>query len=256
MRSQRPRGYAVLPENVQRRFPHGRMLFMAQDDRREQQMRDRLNLKTDRVRAGIDAYLEYKGTRVNFELKSTTGKSVSTARDFGPNHFQKWKDIHWIFAVYNREETQILKFHYASPAGMAPWIEEQVKYAYPDLVLLENLPDNAFSADAVLKIFDGNQGPYTRKDVSRIMKKQWTAEDYSSAADVGDLYSMEAVISMLHKRCRYLIERGSTRNNPHIPADFVAGLPLLDNDETAKSLRDHVDVYFTSKAAETDDATA
>jgi orotate phosphoribosyltransferase-like protein len=33
-------------------------------------------------------------------------------------------------------------------------------------------------------------------------------------------YSSERMLSILKDRCRYLIERGSTLNNPHIPASY------------------------------------
>ncbi|WP_293079190.1 hypothetical protein [Okeania sp. SIO3B5] len=33
-------------------------------------------------------------------------------------------------------------------------------------------------------------------------------------------YSPERMLSILRDRCQYLIERGSTLNNPHIPASY------------------------------------
>lgn len=36
-------------------------------------------------------------------------------------------------------------------------------------------------------------------------------------------YSPERMLSILQDRCRYLLERGSTLNNPHIPASYFKG---------------------------------
>lgn len=36
-------------------------------------------------------------------------------------------------------------------------------------------------------------------------------------------YSAERMLLILRDRCQYLIERGSTLNNPHIPASYFKG---------------------------------
>lgn len=227
-----------------------------QDDKREQQMRDRFNLKVseDRKRSGIDAFLNLDGKVVNFELKSTTSGSVSTVRDFGPAHIEKWKDLHWIVAVYDGRGEKILRCHYASPVDMAPWIDAKRNYVMPDVILGHDMPAKV-TADTVVKIFGGREGPYTKEDAKWVMKNQWSAEDYKSGMDLQGGYSLERMTEMLQLRCAYIMARGSTLNNPHIEKTYVSKLPLLDDEEPAISLREHVKSYFATASA-TEQATA
>ena len=66
-----------------------------QDDRREVEVRDRIGLRGGETRSGVDAYFDFsdEGRRyaVPVELKSTTNRTVSTARDVGRAHIQKWR---------------------------------------------------------------------------------------------------------------------------------------------------------------------
>ena len=49
---------------------------------------------------------------------------------------------------------------------------------------------------------------------------------------VKDGYSQERMLQILKNRCQYLIERGSTLNNPHIPASYFRGWErITDNHE-------------------------
>ncbi|MCW5213022.1 hypothetical protein VU04_08950 [Desulfobulbus sp. TB] len=43
----------------------------------------------DEGRSGIDTFLDYKGQKIPFELKTTSQGSVTTVRDFGPDHIKK-----------------------------------------------------------------------------------------------------------------------------------------------------------------------
>ncbi|WP_026252726.1 hypothetical protein [Streptomyces sp. PsTaAH-124] len=227
-----------------------------QDDSREQQMRDRFNLRVteDRKRDGIDAFLRIEDQIVNFELKSTTSGSVSTVRDFGPKHIEKWEDLHWIIAVYEKTGKEILKCHYASPIDMAPWIDGKRHYVMPDVVLGQDIASK-LTSDTAIKIFGGRTAPYTKEDAKWIMKNQWSAAQYKEAMDETDGYSLDRMTEMLQLRCSYLMARGSTLNNPHIERTFVDQLPLLDEEEPAISLRQYVRNYLLSASA-TEDATA
>ena len=73
-----------------------------QDSQRESEMRQLFGLSKDKTegRSGTDAFLQLDGKLYLFELKSTSKESVTTARDFGPDHIKKWKDKHWIFGFY------------------------------------------------------------------------------------------------------------------------------------------------------------
>ena len=58
-----------------------------------------------------------------YELKSTTRDRVSTARDVGPDHLKKWRQLNWIFGrgqysgkTFDFESTYVL-----TPKQMEPW---------------------------------------------------------------------------------------------------------------------------------------
>lgn len=102
----------------------------AQDDIRENKILDVFNLERppNHVRHGTDAVLNFKGHVLEFELKSVTtkGGSLSTVRDFGPDHIRKWKDKHWLVGVYSGDK--LVRCRYGSPADMGPWIEDKWEY--------------------------------------------------------------------------------------------------------------------------------
>ncbi|MDP7359381.1 MAG: hypothetical protein QF828_13315 [Pseudomonadales bacterium] len=70
-----------------------------QDDEREQMMRELFNLQEVEGRTSTDALFKREdGQVLEFELKSTSSaqRSVTTVRDFGPDHVKKWKNKHWL----------------------------------------------------------------------------------------------------------------------------------------------------------------
>ena len=65
-----------------------------QDDTRERMLKKMFGLKdSNEGRIGADA-IDDLGNR--FELKSGTGKSVTTTRDVGLHTLQKWLGKHWL----------------------------------------------------------------------------------------------------------------------------------------------------------------
>ncbi|GAB2962078.1 hypothetical protein [Streptomyces heilongjiangensis] len=229
-----------------------------QDDQRENQMVDRFNLEVpeDRKRSDIDAYLTIDGQTVAFELKSATSKGVSTVRDLGPNHFAKWKNIHWIFGVYNRTGTRLLHSYYASPDDMAPWISSKERYIQPDVELAEHAM-RGVSVDSVINLF-GEKDFYTREEARLIMKNQWSVAQYREAADLAvgkELgYSLDRMVEIMRSRAYYVMSRGATLNNPHIPLSYIEKLPKITT-EPAITLRNLVRAYLESTSS-TDEATA
>ena len=255
----------------------------AQDDSREREMILMFNLSVpaDRTRGGLDAELEVEEDRVvPFELKSSTGNSVSTVRDFGPEHIAKWRHLHWLFAFYKKDGTTLRYCYYASPADMADWVKDKEQYVLPDYVLAATAPARVVDDD--LGRIVGAGLTFTKAEARRIMKNQWSAEQYKSNADLpGENYSRGAMLGLLQQRCEYLIRRGSTLNNPHIPEKYLSERvePIVRNH--ASSVRRLVSEYFiehdekiargespvedqiediiadqASSASETDDATA
>jgi len=244
-----------------------------QDDDREREMVALFNLTVpgDRGRADIDAYLELEsGPLLPFELKSTTKASISTVRDFGPEHIAKWAVLHWIFAFYTPEPR--LKYcYYASPADMAGWIGAKEEYVRPDMVLANEA--SRLVDDEVLTNVIGTSETFTLVQAQNIMKKQWGIAQYKDFADLpGHRFSRERMRALVQERCAYVIRRGATLNNPHIPESYLLnqGLePITKNN--AIRLRELVGEYLASdrgpvlvdpaivaqaRASETDDATA
>lgn len=220
----------------------------AQDDERERQMVGWFNLTVadDRGRADVDAHLDLKdgSPLVPFELKSTTTGSVSTVRDFGPEHIEKWKDLHWVFGVYDGEGTKLRYCHYGSPADMAAWIEEKQEYIRTDLLLVSQAA--RLVTDDLLTEILGPEESFSYKQARSVMKKQWSVEQYKAAADLPKKrYSRPKMLEILQERCGYVIRRGSTLNNPHISKSYLDALPRID-DEHAATLRKLVRAFQDS----------
>ena len=216
----------------------------AQDDAREFEMRTLFNLTRPEEygRAGIDAVLELKGRAIpaalrgrtiNFELKSATGgrPTISTVRDFGLHYLEKWRPLHWIFGIYEHGKLQYCL--YGSPQAMKPWFDQMAAYIEPDVALADHAPD--FIKDSTLTAILGPARKFTRGDARRLMKNQYSAADYDDAADLsGGEYSRAAMLGMLRERCGYVIRRGSTLNNPHIPASYFADWERITEDHAAR----------------------
>ena len=87
-----------------------------QDDERERELVRMFNLDWDPAhqRAGVDAILDIdvdgRPCRFEVEVKSSTGMTVSTARDVGMDHIQKWR----------RRGNELLANHLGSTARWRP----------------------------------------------------------------------------------------------------------------------------------------
>jgi len=215
----------------------------AQDDARETQMRQLFNLSKEGGRHDIDATLtlngrsvpqHLRGTVVQFELKSSTkGRpDISTVRDFGLHYIEKWSKLHWLFGVYSDDRT--LEYClYGSPKRMSPWFERMASYIAPDVALGEVTP--SLITDDTLTSVMGSAEVFSRDDAKRLMKNSYTTAQYAQAADVeGGRYSRQAMVAMLRRRAEYVIRRGSTLNNPHMPASYFQGWERIIGDHSAR----------------------
>jgi len=226
-----------------------------QDDVRESQMVQLFNLTVpgDRGRSDIDAHLNIDGRVINFELKSTTTGSVSTVRDFNPDHIRKWREnLHWIFAFNDKTGTKLLHCVYASPEDMEPWIADKEHYVLPDILLADSLPA-LVTADMVQSIL-GKKDSYSLTDAQWIMKKQWRATQYREQQDLNNGYSLDRMTEILKQRALYVIFRGATLNNPHIEARYFDKLEKITMEHASK-LWELVRGYL-AKASATEHATA
>ena len=80
-----------------------------QDDERERELVRIFNLAWDpgHQRAGVDALLSLtidgQACQFEVEVKSTTGTTVSTARDVGMTHIQKWRTKLFVIGFYSKK---------------------------------------------------------------------------------------------------------------------------------------------------------
>ena len=210
-----------------------------QDDPRENELIQLFNLErpVNLTRSGTDAILTLNSLKIPFELKSSTKTSVTTVRDFGPEHIKKWSGKHWLFGFYEKGG-KILKYClYASPKMMAPWISEKSADVSSDYKLAQLIPE-LISISLLYEIL-GKKEIYTLEDAQSLQKRQYTIQEYRNKMDLELGYSPERMLSILRDRCQYLIERGSTLNNPHIPASYFASWERITNNH-AQRLRELV----------------
>lgn len=202
-----------------------------QDDQREAEMIALFGLFKDagEGRAGVDAFLDLEGRRIPFELKTTSNGSVTTVRDFGMDHIQKWQGKHWLIGFFVRGE---IFYKYGSPAMMQAWIDEKAGYIAPDFKLA-GLSVNNLSLNDLYQVL-GQKVYYSLADAQQIQKRQYAQQKYRALQDVSDGYSPARMLEILQDRVRYLVERGSTLNNPHIPESYFAGWERITNDHAAK----------------------
>jgi len=203
-----------------------------QDDRREIELRELFQLiAADEGRSGTDAYLDIAGDRVPFELKSTTGSSVTTVRDFGPDHSRKWQGKHWLVGFYDKEQ-HLQYARYGSPKRIASWILEKESYvSVVDFSLAGILPDRLTLDD--VKSLCGDRPIYSLADARSIQKRQYTMTAYHQKMDLVNGYSADRTLESLKDRAVYIIQRGSTLNNPKIPAKLLKTWPTITRDHAA-----------------------
>lgn len=211
-----------------------------QDDDREEAMIALFDLYKDETegRSGIDAFLKIDGKTIPFELKTTSQGSVTTVRDFGPDHVQKWKNKHWLIGFFVKGQEY---YKYGSPSMMADWINSKEKYITPDFKLAELVPAKITLEDMYQII--GEKAIYTYDDAKAIQKMQYNKEQYLQLQDLDQGYSPKKMLKIVKDRAQYLIERGSTLNNPHIPFSYFEGWTKITTNH-AEQLRIMVREYL------------
>lgn len=210
-----------------------------QDDARENEMRELFGLvqPNDHSRGGTDAILVLDDQEIPFELKSTSRGSVTTVRDFGMDHVEKWQGKHWLIGVYDRSG-EILQYSlYGSPQAMASWIDGKRKYISTDYNIA-NVINKALGLSEMYEAI-GQKELYTLADAQTLHKRQYSITEYREKMDLGLGYSPERMLSIFKDRAQYLVRRGATLNNPHIPASYFDGWEHLTENH-AQRLRELV----------------
>lgn len=217
-----------------------------QDDRREEEMIELFNLIKDENegRSGIDAFLKLNEENIPFELKttsSTTG-SVTTVRDFGSDHIQKWKKNHWLFGFY--EGGRACYYKYGSPTLMQSWIKEKEEYIKPDVQLAKIASKNLTLEDLYIVLEEKES--YSLEDAKSIHKKQYSKKKYFELQDISNGYSKGRMLDILKDRATYLMKRGGTLNNPHIPGSYFKKWEKITENHAVR-LREMVQDYIQNK---------
>lgn len=209
-----------------------------QDDARENHLRElfRLEKEEGEGRGGNDAILKMDGAVFKFELKSSSDKnrSVTTVRDFGLEHVANWKGKHWLIGFYDATGKNLEYCLYGSPDMMDAWVQEKANYIGPDLLLARIAPDHLKLDD--MRTVCGVKEMYALADAKRIQKQQYSAAEYKAKMDVKDGYSPDRMLEIVKDRAHYLILRGSTLNNPHIPGSYFNGWTKITENH-AETLR-------------------
>lgn len=216
-----------------------------QDDDREREMIELFDLIKDENegRSGIDAFLELDGINIPFELKTTSSRSgsVTTVRDFGYDHILKWQNKHWLFGFYKEGKTF---YKYGSPALMQSWIKKKAEYIKPDFQLAKIASKNLTLEDLYLLL--GEKESYSLEDAKSIQKRQYSTEKYLELQDIINGYSKDRMLNILKDRATYLMERGGTLNNPHIPGSYFKKWEKITKNHAAR-LREMVQDYINNQ---------
>ena len=197
-----------------------------QDDERERELVRMFNLDWNPAhqRAGVDALLDLnvdsQPCRIEVEVKSTTGRTVSTARDVGVDHIEKWRRKLFVIGFYSKEarRPELLHCLCLTPLDMEPWIAAVEAKILIDFKLAA-LSSRRLTLSDLFELC-GEKTAYTVEDAKRLHKQQWTAREYSAALDMlvdGEpRISQARMLAILQLRSQYIAERGATLNNPHV----------------------------------------
>ena len=203
-----------------------------QDDVRERELVRMFNLDWNPAhqRSGTDALLNVeidgRACRFEVEVKSSTGTTVSTARDVGMEHIQKWRRKLFAIGFYSRVAGRPELQHCLclTPLDLEPWIATVEAKILTDFRIALKSSQRLNMDD----LFDvcGQQFSYSQSDARRLHKQQWTAKEYLAALDTevnGEpRISQGRMLEILRLRSRYIAERGATLNNPHITKSHLA----------------------------------
>ena len=191
-----------------------------QDDVREIELREIFGLvESGGGRSGIDALMLVDDVKIEFELKSVTRGGVTTVRDFGRAHIEKWRTRHWLIGKYDPKGNVLRECYYGSPEIMSVWINEKADYIAPDFQLANLAPDHLV-IDDLYKVCK-KKDRYSIEDAMKLHKKQYKKAEYEGLTDLNGGYSPTRMLEILRARAKYLMERGSTLNNPHIPMKYI-----------------------------------
>lgn len=210
-----------------------------QDDERERELCALFGLAWDagHQRHGVDALLknvvvEGKGYEFEVEVKSSTDIDIGTARDFGMEHIRRWRRMLFVFGFYSKVQgrPELQRCLCLTPVDMESWLAKKEAEMQIDFRLASRVFRKLDLED--LFVVCGEKPTYSVADAKQLMKSQYTAAQYGAASDTTANgkpgLSQVKMLELLKERARYVAERGSTVNNPHITKTFLR--PFFNTD--------------------------
>ena len=99
--------------------------FVVQDDQREADLAELCELTRPGGRIDVDAFDCVVPIPNPFELKTTSKGGVSTARDLGYKHLEKWSKRYWIIAdfIKHAQGYTFTTIWFLAPEHMAEWFQ-------------------------------------------------------------------------------------------------------------------------------------
>jgi hypothetical protein len=200
---------------------------MIQDDKRENELIRLFGLKqnVNRKRHDIDAFLDVSQNRINFELKSTTVGSISSASPLTLAHIKKWRKFHWIFGIYDKSTEKLQHCVYASPAMMKKWLDYLEEDINRGITISYDLAEK-IDFGIMYKVL-GKKDFYTKEEVKKIFKKLYTPARYKELRDHKKGYSPIRTLFMFKEHNLAYLIKGSWLNNPKIPQKYYKGFPVI-----------------------------
>jgi hypothetical protein len=201
-----------------------------QDDSREQDMLRVFGLRqiSESSRGDNDAFLDLDGMETQaFELKSSTTSNLVTARDFSLEHIKEWRTKHVLGSFYDKGGNAILWSLLIPNLFLNEWLDEQVEYIRCDVEIIEVLSSEVTSemAQKVIRSIFGERESFTEEDLKKVLKRQITSGEYSqylsSGPNAEKLCSLDSMEKAIRSRTQYLLNRGTSRNNPHISDGWI-----------------------------------
>jgi hypothetical protein len=200
---------------------------MIQDDKRENEIIKILGLKQNlnRKRHDIDAFLDIEKSVVNFELKSSTVGSISSASPLTLDHINKWRTYHWIFGIYDKKTEKLQHCVYASPKMMKPWLDSLEEDINRGIMISYKLVSK-IDKSVMYSIF-GRKKVYSVDEAKKVYKKLYTPEKYKKLQDRHNGYSENRMLFMFREHNLSYLIRGSWLNNPKIPKEYYKNFPKI-----------------------------
>ena len=194
---------------------------LVQDDNREKELIKLFELTPITGRMGIDAKLTIDNQIFQFEIKSTTQNTISTARDIDLSLITRWLPQHWIIGFYNPQQELEYCVH-ATPEHMEPWIKSVEKTLLQKLNLVNSLLNRI--DDKLLFEIIGEKEYYNKNDIKEILcnvrcPKELLRED--------EKYSKNDIMKILKFHYEKMCNRGTTMNNPHIHSSYFDNLTKI-----------------------------